>query len=95
VADLYVFIYDATVEDPGDTAHGRAGLYFGENGELSSYEHAMAISQALVDTKLVKEGTAEPTTFSKEEMALYFRVRLAISVYGSHYKYDIGCGFDG
>jgi hypothetical protein len=63
------------VANPEGTGHGRSGLYFGENGEHSLYEVAQAISQALVDTGRVKGGSSEPTTFSKEEIKVYFAVR--------------------
>ncbi|KAF9469323.1 NAD-binding protein [Collybia nuda] len=72
IADLYIILYDAIVANPDGPGHGRSGLYFGENGEHSLYEVGRAVSQALMATDCLKGESAEPTTFTKEEIALYF-----------------------
>jgi hypothetical protein len=64
VADLYIVLYDSIVSNPA-TGHGRAGFYFGENGEYTLYEVSTAISEALL--ALGKGKTLEPTPFTEEE----------------------------
>lgn len=54
------------------TAHGREGIYFGENGEHSFYENAKAIGEALA--AIGKLDNPEPTVFTKEELVKYFGV---------------------
>ena len=71
VADLYVVLYNSIVSDPA-TAHGREGIYFGENGEHTLHEIAKAIGEAL--TAIGKLDNPEPTMFTKEEIDKYFRV---------------------
>lgn len=64
VADLYIVLYDSVVSNPA-TGHGRAGFYFGENGEYTLYEVSKAISEAML--ALGKGKTLEPTPFTEEE----------------------------
>jgi hypothetical protein len=64
VADLYIILYDSIVSNPA-TGHGRAGFYFGENGEHPMYEVSKAISEAML--ALGKGQTLEPTPFTEEE----------------------------
>jgi hypothetical protein len=68
------------VANPEGTGHGRSGLYFGENGEHNLYEVAQAISKALVDTGHAKGVSTEPTTFSKEDLEVYFAVCCYLSL---------------
>ena len=72
VADLFIVIFNAALADP-KTAHGREGFYFGENGEHVLADISKAIGQAMV--RLGKAKTAEPTTFTEEEVVKYFGVR--------------------
>jgi len=69
VADLYVLIFSKLLEGT-PIGHGREGYYFGENGEHTLYDVAKAIGQAMVE--LGKAKSAEPTTFTKEELDKYF-----------------------
>lgn len=69
MADLFIVIFNATLTDP-KTAHGREGFYFGENGEHVLADISKAIGQAMV--RLGKAKTAEPTTFTEEEVVKYF-----------------------
>ena len=71
VADLYVVLYNSIVSDPA-TAHGREGIYFGENGEHTLHDIGKAIGEALTETG--KLDNPEPTMLTKEEVAKYFRV---------------------
>ena len=71
VADLYVVLYNSIVSNPA-TAHGREGIYFGENGEHTMYDIAKAIGEAL--TSIGKLDNPEPTMFTKEEILKYFGV---------------------
>lgn len=73
VADLFIAVFNATLSNP-HTGHGREGYYFGENGEHTLYGVGREIGRALV--KLGKSTTAEPTTFTQEELEKYFEVRL-------------------
>ncbi|KAF8885460.1 hypothetical protein BD779DRAFT_674409 [Infundibulicybe gibba] len=70
LGDLYLALYKSIVTNPA-TGHGREGIYFGENGECNLYDVGKAIGQALVD--LGKAKSAEPTTFTKEEIDKYLR----------------------
>jgi hypothetical protein len=71
VADLYVVLYNSIVSDPA-TAHGREGIYFGENGEHTVHDIAKAIGEAL--TEIGKVDNPEPTILTKEEIDKYFHV---------------------
>jgi len=64
IADLYIVLYDAIVSDPS-TGHGRAGFYFGENGEYTLYEVSKTIAEAMLALGLGK--TVEPTPYTEEE----------------------------
>lgn len=70
VADLYVIIFDAALADSTSPAHGREGFYFGENGEHRLYDVGKRIAQVLYDFK--KGRSADPTTFTREELRKYF-----------------------
>jgi hypothetical protein len=65
VADLFIVLYDSIASNPA-TWHGRAGFYFGENGEYTLYEGAKAVSEAML--ALGKGSTLEPTPFTEEEL---------------------------
>ena len=71
VVDLYIVLYNSIVSNP-DTAHGREGIYFGENGEHSFYDNGKAIGEAL--TAIGELDNPEPTEFTEEEFAKYFGV---------------------
>lgn len=71
VTDLYIVLFDTIRSDP-KTPHGREGFYFSENGEHTLYEVGKAIAQALVEVG--KSTSAEPTTFTDEEVKKYFGV---------------------
>ncbi|KAJ7154122.1 NAD(P)-binding protein [Mycena filopes] len=69
LADLYTTLYDNIVENP-DLGHGWDGFYFGASGEHSLLDVGKAIGEALVGVG--KSDTAEPTTFTEEELQKYF-----------------------
>ena len=71
VADLYVVLYNSIVSDPA-TAHGREGIYFGENGEHTLHDIGKVIGDAL--TEIGKLDNPEPTMVTKEEIIKYFGV---------------------
>lgn len=71
VADLYITVFDFARSNPL-TGHGREGFYFGENGETSYLNVVNAIGQAMVELGISK--SAEPTSYTKEEMDKYFGV---------------------
>ena len=71
VADLYVVLYNSIVSDPA-TAHGREGIYFGENGEHPLHDVGKAIGDALAE--IGKLDNPEPTMLTKEETLKYFGV---------------------
>jgi len=70
VAELYIVVFKSAVTHP-DSGHGREGYYFAENGEHSLYEVGKRIAETLV--KLGKGKSAEPTTYSDDEVAKYFK----------------------
>jgi hypothetical protein len=76
VSDLYIVLLKSAVSNPATTGHGREGFYFGENGEHSLFEISQEISKVLVE--LGKGKSAEPTTFSEEEVVKYFGVRIVV-----------------
>ncbi|KAK7033075.1 hypothetical protein R3P38DRAFT_3313147 [Favolaschia claudopus] len=71
VANLYLRIFDLVAENspPSDFAHGRAGFYFAEHGEHTLYQVGEAIAKILSG---MGKGTSVPTTFTDEEIRLYF-----------------------
>ncbi|KAL0572608.1 hypothetical protein V5O48_009352 [Marasmius crinis-equi] len=69
LADLYNTLYDSIINNPS-TGHGREGFYFGENGEHSLLDIGKGIGQAL--SELGKAKSAEPSSFTKDEVAEYF-----------------------
>ncbi|KAF8884044.1 hypothetical protein BD779DRAFT_1742694 [Infundibulicybe gibba] len=68
LGDLYLALYKSIVTNPA-TGHGREGIYFGASGESTLYDIGKAIGQALVDLR--RAESAEPTTFTKEDMDKY------------------------
>ena len=81
-AEFYITLYDAIAADPSKVGHGHNGYYFGENGEYTWYDLATAIGKALVKRGLSK--SAEPTTFSKEELVKYFWTEDIAGIWGSN-----------
>ncbi|KDR76268.1 hypothetical protein GALMADRAFT_247574 [Galerina marginata CBS 339.88] len=71
IADLYVVLFDAIRSNPDSTGHGRKGFYFGENGEHTLYQVGKAIAEDLV--ALGKATNPEPSTFTDDEIKLYFQ----------------------
>ncbi|KAG6331881.1 hypothetical protein ID866_7207 [Astraeus odoratus] len=63
MADLFIVVYENALS--GKAAHGREGLYFGENGEHKLYDVAKAISQILY--QLGKGKSPEPESFTEED----------------------------
>ncbi|KAF9240417.1 hypothetical protein BU15DRAFT_45759 [Melanogaster broomeanus] len=63
IADLYIVLYDATLE--GKAGHGREGLYFGENGEHVLKDISVKIAEALND--LGVSDSREPTSFDQQD----------------------------
>ncbi len=72
VGDLYITIFDAALANR-HIGHGREGYYFGENGEHTLYDVGKGIGLALVE--LGRTITAEPTTFTPEDIGKYLGVR--------------------
>ena len=70
VADEYVFLLDAVLENKGRVGHGWEGYYLSENGHVSFYAIGRAIGEALVDLGLADD--AEPTPFTNEELVKYW-----------------------
>lgn len=69
-ADLYVALFNAVIEYPDKTGHGREGYYFGENGEESWSNISRAIGEVLVELGIITDP--EPTSFTEEELVKYF-----------------------
>ncbi|GBE86890.1 NAD(P)-binding protein [Sparassis latifolia] len=82
VADLYIVLYDAIVVSPEKVGHGREGYYFAESGEHTWVDISRAIGAALV--KLGITTSAEPTTFTTEELIKYFGSEAAGNYSGSN-----------
>ncbi|KAI0370392.1 NAD-P-binding protein [Pilatotrama ljubarskyi] len=69
VAQLYQTILKTALSG-ADIGHGREGYYFAENGEHTMLEVAKVMGAVLKDMDLA--DTAEPSTFTKEELGKYF-----------------------
>ncbi|KAJ8509377.1 hypothetical protein ONZ45_g8454 [Pleurotus djamor] len=69
LGDLYLLLFKDVTVNP-DADHGVNGYYFAENGNVTHYEVAQAISQALVSLRVGM--SPEPTQFSREEELRYF-----------------------
>ncbi|KAJ3514591.1 hypothetical protein NLJ89_g2290 [Agrocybe chaxingu] len=74
VADLYVALYDSIKTNPKGTGHGREGFYIAENGEHTMYQIGKAIAEDLVARG--KATNPEPSTFTGEEINIYFGASL-------------------
>ncbi|KAI0315836.1 hypothetical protein OF83DRAFT_1293114, partial [Amylostereum chailletii] len=70
LADMYKIILDAAINDPKNTPRGREGFFFGENGEYRLLDAAKAYTATLYAAG--KSKTAEPTSFTSEEVQKYF-----------------------
>lgn len=90
---LYVKIVELALAG-ADIGHGREGFYFGENGEHTMYDIAKAMGAALKDMGLA--STAEPSSFTKEELDKYFNgvsVGTAMSSRRTHRNYSLTGSF--
>jgi nucleoside-diphosphate-sugar epimerase len=65
VADLYITLYNAIVNQHPAAGHGREGYYFGENGEYNIHDVARLVSAHLAAHGV---GSPEPTPFTQEEL---------------------------
>ena len=72
LGDLYMLLVDAVLGDPASVPHGREGYYFGATEEHSWYEASRAIGEAMV--ALGKTDNPEPTSFTDEEIAKWYKV---------------------
>ncbi|KAE9408812.1 NAD(P)-binding protein [Gymnopus androsaceus JB14] len=70
VADLYNFLFDATLSPSANLGHGREGFYFCTNEEHTLYQVGEAISEAMLKMNKGKGGA--PTKFTKDEIDKYF-----------------------
>jgi hypothetical protein len=71
VSALYAILYDTIASNPA-AAHGREGIYIGENGQHTLYDVAKAMQEAMIELSLSEES--EPSSFTKEEVRKYFGV---------------------
>ncbi|KAJ7596376.1 hypothetical protein C8J56DRAFT_1011215 [Mycena floridula] len=71
VANLVVLLFTSAIERPSETAHGREGFYFGENGASSFYDMHKGVQQVLIKTGRAKTGLHVPTTLSQDEISKY------------------------
>ncbi|PCH34191.1 NAD(P)-binding protein [Wolfiporia cocos MD-104 SS10] len=81
VAELYVTVFNAALNNSEGTGHGWGGFYFGENGEHTWYDISKAVSVAMVELDI--GGTDEPTTFTKEELIKFWHDELVGNYSGS------------
>ena len=78
LGDLYMLLVDAVLRDPASIPHGREGYYFGATEEHSWYEASRAIGEAMV--ALGKTDNPEPTSFTDEEIAKWYKVSVPFVV---------------
>ncbi|RPD78127.1 NAD-P-binding protein [Lentinus tigrinus ALCF2SS1-7] len=69
IVHLYEVIWDAILTGK-KIGHGKEGYYFGENGEHRLHDVGKAIGKALKELRIAE--TDEPSTFTKEELDLFF-----------------------
>ncbi|ORY82888.1 NAD(P)-binding protein [Leucosporidium creatinivorum] len=69
LTDLYQRVFESALEGK-DVGQGREGFYVAENGKYYGVEAAKAVGEALLNRKIA--DTAEPSTFSPEEMQKYY-----------------------
>ncbi|KAJ6554645.1 hypothetical protein B0H19DRAFT_151779 [Mycena capillaripes] len=70
LANLYVILYDTIDADAATVAHGRAGLYFAENGA-----HELSQVSEIIARVLFEHGKAQspvPTSFTSDEEGKFF-----------------------
>jgi len=77
---LYTILYDTITSNPA-AAHGREGIYIGENGQHTLYDVAKAVQEAMIELGLSKD--TEPNSFTREEVEKYFGV-------GRHFQRTCG-----
>ncbi|KAF7377101.1 NmrA domain-containing protein [Mycena sanguinolenta] len=80
LADLYIVLYEAIMASE-ETAHGRVGLYFAENGA-----HELSELSAVIARVLFEHGKGEspiPTSFTAEEIE---KIGLMAMLIGSNAK---------
>ncbi|GBE86891.1 NAD(P)-binding protein [Sparassis latifolia] len=82
VANLYIILFDAIVANPEKVGHGREGYYFGENGEHTWGDIARATGAAFVELSI--SASAEPTSFTTEELIKYWGSEAKGNVNGSN-----------
>lgn len=71
VADMYITLLDALLENPDRVGHGWEGIYYGENGHIISwYDICKGIGEALVALGVTDDP--EPTPFTDEELIKYW-----------------------
>ncbi|THU78648.1 NAD(P)-binding protein [Dendrothele bispora CBS 962.96] len=69
LADFFIILLDAVLNNKAGLGHGREGFYNTVNGEHTHYQLAESISKALVELGLGDNPT--PSTFTKEEEEKY------------------------
>ncbi|KAJ7127437.1 hypothetical protein C8R43DRAFT_1027990 [Mycena crocata] len=69
LADLYIVLYDAIMVNE-NTAHGRAGLYFAENGGHKLVEISTIIARILFEQGKGQSPTPTPFTAAEQEKHL-------------------------
>jgi len=82
VADLYIILFNAIINNPETVGHGREGFFFGENGEHQWYDISKEISKVLVE--LGRGKSDEPTSLSPEEVIEYFGSEAGGNRYGTN-----------
>jgi len=74
LADLYIILYDSITSNI-ELGHGNEGYYFAESDEYLLYDLSKEIGRALVEAG--KSQSAEPTSFTEEEIGKWFGRPLA------------------
>lgn len=72
VADLFLIIFNISIDKPDSIGHGTEGYYFAENLQYSLLEVATVIAEELAAQGVIP--TAETSAFTIEESEKYFGV---------------------
>ena len=84
MCDLYIVLFNDVISDHPAAGHGTNGYYFGISDAHSWKDISAEIGRVLFEKGLIK--SAEPTTYSQEELAKYFTSAVRSSKFVSPHR---------
>lgn len=70
VTDMYIRLFDATLNSPEKVSHGREGYFFGANDEFSAREGIVPVADSLFAHGRI--ASPELVKYSFEDISKYF-----------------------